>query len=192
MQTFTEEQKQVRRERARTWNMAHKDRVKQNQRLARSRNIKAIRERQREYSSSHRRENAKAQAAFIERNPWHNSLYAARARCVNKHHPRYKTCGGRGIEFHLTRADMTFMWARDRASEMLEPSIDRRDNDGHYALENCSFTERRDNARKRAFDNWRRRHVAELKRVSSTNRTGVRVHRSAADFLVEPPNARKR
>ena len=61
---------------------------------------------------------------------------AINSRC--RHHPRY---AGRGIRNFLTFADLEFLWQRDKAGEMQRPSIDRRDNDGHYSVENCRFIE---------------------------------------------------
>jgi len=57
-------------------------------------------------------------------------------RCRNRE--RY---AGRGIRNFLTFADLLFLWQRDNAESMQRPSIDRRDNDGDYTVENCRFLE---------------------------------------------------
>jgi hypothetical protein len=51
----------------------------------------------------------------------------------------------KGIKNFLTKDDVKYLWDRDYAEGMKEPSIDRRDADGHYTLENCRFIELRDN-----------------------------------------------
>jgi len=63
-------------------------------------------------------------------------MSAINSRC--RHHPRY---AGRGIRNFLTFDNLEFLWQRDKAGEMQRPSIDRRDNDGHYSVENCRFIE---------------------------------------------------
>lgn len=67
-------------------------------------------------------------------------LSAIKQRC--RHHARY---AGRGIQNFLTFADLQFLWKRDNAQAMQRPSIDRRNNDGHYSLDNCRFIELYDN-----------------------------------------------
>lgn len=64
------------------------------------------------------------------------------ARCgkapsVNNFH-RY---GGRGIRNFLTLEDLRQLWERDSADTMRQPSIDRKDADGHYTYVNCRFVE---------------------------------------------------
>ena len=47
----------------------------------------------------------------------------------------------------MTKDDFKFIWFRDKAHGMKQPSIDRIDNDGNYELSNCRFIEHRENAR---------------------------------------------
>ena len=62
-------------------------------------------------------------------------------RCENPTNKRYARYGGRGIKNFLTYKDISFLFDRDKASEMKRASIDRKDNDGNYSIENCQFIE---------------------------------------------------
>jgi len=73
--------------------------------------------------------------------PWQVKLDVARARCNNPHNISYKSYGGRGIECLLTSKEIKFLWDRDNAELMIQPSIHRKNNDGNYSLENCEIIE---------------------------------------------------
>jgi len=81
-------------------------------------------------------------------------LHNIEFRCTNPKDKRYKDYGGRGIECRLTVEDLEILYERDRPDLMLRPSIDRKENDDHYTLDNCQFLEMRDNrakARRRQY-----------------------------------------
>ena len=46
-----------------------------------------------------------------------------------------------GIENFLTTSDLKILWERDKASEMIKPSIDRKESTGHYTIDNCQYVE---------------------------------------------------
>lgn len=85
---------------------------------------------------------------YTNRPKWYNSYYKPKSRCENPNNAYYHRYGGRGIVFKLTWDNIEFLWARDNAQHMKDPTLDRIDNDGHYTLENCQFLERAENARK--------------------------------------------
>ena len=84
--------------------------------------------------------------------PWVQHLYSARARCNNPKLKSYKNYGGRGIKCYLTREDIKFLWLRDKAWLLKKPSIDKKDNNWHYVLDNCRFIEFIDNVKKGNLD----------------------------------------
>lgn len=69
-------------------------------------------------------------------------------RCNNSNNSRYNRYGGRGIKCFITEEELKYLWFRDKASEMKQPSIDRINNDGNYCLENCRFIEMAENSAK--------------------------------------------
>lgn len=105
--------------------------------LKRARNNKDYMKRQRDRNKKER----------IEK-PWLKYLYNARTRCKNPNNKQYHNYGGRGIKCFLTRDDIEYLWFRDKAYEMDNPSIDRIDNNWHYILENCRFIEHVENIKK--------------------------------------------
>ncbi|KKM02512.1 hypothetical protein LCGC14_1783660 [marine sediment metagenome] len=75
------------------------------------------------------------------RRPWLTSYKGAKTRCENPNNPRYHRYGGRGIKFKLTQEKCAYLWKRDKAWSLYEPSIDRIANNGDYTLSNCHFIE---------------------------------------------------
>lgn len=73
--------------------------------------------------------------------PWLKHLYKATSRCNDPNVESYPAYGGRGIKILLTIEQMKYLWDRDKAHLLKEPSIDRIDSDGNYCLENCRFIE---------------------------------------------------
>lgn len=58
----------------------------------------------------------------------------------------------RKIKNYLTLADLKFLWLRDKAYLMKQPSIDRINTEGNYTLKNCRYIELLENQRrKKAF-----------------------------------------
>jgi hypothetical protein len=76
---------------------------------------------------------------------WHN----IQQRCGNPNDKKYKYYGGRGIKVYLSKSDLVYLWNRDGAGLMDQPSIDRIENDLDYTLTNCRFIEMDDNRKRR-------------------------------------------
>ena len=72
-------------------------------------------------------------------------LQTIRTRCISKGCNKYKYYGGRGIKCLLKMNDLEFLYHRDNAASMLQPSIDRIDPDKNYEINNCRFIEMSEN-----------------------------------------------
>ncbi len=73
--------------------------------------------------------------------PLRKRLSNIKQRCEYPRDKKYKYYGGRGIKCLLSMADLQFLWDRDKAGLMEQPSIHRRDNQKDYCIENCQFIE---------------------------------------------------
>jgi len=73
--------------------------------------------------------------------PWKKSLVDIKQRCINPNNKSYKDYGGRGIKCLITANELKDLWFRDKAYELKQPSINRKDNDGNYCIENCEYIE---------------------------------------------------
>ncbi len=80
--------------------------------------------------------------------PWEQSYYMAKDRCTNTKRRSYRYYGAQGIKFELTLDDVRMIWFRDKAYELKQPSIDRKDTYGNYSLGNCRFIEMVENSRR--------------------------------------------
>jgi len=78
--------------------------------------------------------------------PWIRHYRSAKQRCENPNHKKYNRYGGRGIKFLLTLQEIKFLWFRDKAYEMKQPSIDRKKLNKDYRLANCQFIELKKNS----------------------------------------------
>jgi hypothetical protein len=75
-------------------------------------------------------------------------LYNLRSKCNNPNSQSYKYYGGKGVKCLLSLADLEFLWERDRAVQLSQPSLDRIDSNGNYELSNCRFIEHSENSRR--------------------------------------------
>lgn len=98
---------------------------------------------------------------YWKNNPWISHYEKAKERCESKNHKYYYSYGGKGIKFLTTTKDFKFLWLRDKAYLMKEPSIHRENSNGHYELTNCKFIEKRLNC---SLDNrGEKNHNSKLK-----------------------------
>ena len=120
------------------------------------------------YYQEHRKETIKRQQAYYqlhrkeiieyateygkkyrEEHPWMKTLQNIRQRCYYKLDKKYKYYGDKGIECFVTMKDLKYLWFRDKAYLMKQPSIDRINGKKHYSLNNCQFIEMAVNRKKR-------------------------------------------
>lgn len=76
-----------------------------------------------------------------------------KSRCGNQNDKKYKYYGGKGIKIKMSKSDLSYLWERDKACKMVQPSIDRINSDGHYEISNCAFIEMEVNRKKRIYKN---------------------------------------
>jgi hypothetical protein len=73
--------------------------------------------------------------------PWKRTLSYVTQRCNNPKASAYSSYGGKGIRCLLTEEDIKFLWFRDGANLMKQPSIHRLNSADNYCIENCQFLE---------------------------------------------------
>jgi hypothetical protein len=81
--------------------------------------------------------------------PWMQTLRAIKQRCNNPKASDYKYYGGKGVECLITADELKELWFRDRAFEMTDPTIDRKNSNDNYYVENCRYYERVDNSKRK-------------------------------------------
>jgi len=103
-----------------------------------------------DYSLNNKERISKREKEYHKKYPWIRVLKNIKKRCNDSKNKFYKNYGGRGIENHFKNADeIKFLWFRDKAWLLRQPSIDRKDNDGNYCIENCRFIEKGQNSAER-------------------------------------------
>lgn len=81
--------------------------------------------------------------------PWYFYGKSAKQRCNNPNRKDFESYGGRGIKFLMTNLDLQYLWLRDCATKLKQPSLDRIDNNKSYTRKNCRFIEFTENSKKR-------------------------------------------
>ncbi len=82
----------------------------------------------------------------IKNRPW----YSAYKRAYDRTHTKTQRYFKRGLVFDMVEDDFKFLWFRDKAYLMKQPSIDRIKGKIGYKKDNCRFIELENNkARKR-------------------------------------------
>lgn len=104
------------------------------------------------------------------------SIYSnAKRRCINPNRDRYKDYGGRGIEFRFTSFQEFIDHVGPRPS--VEHTLERIDNDGHYAVGNVEW----------ALQDKQRRNQRRNRHITYKGETRVQ-----EDWLKDFPRARNR
>lgn len=112
--------------------------------------------------AQYRRENCQRrkeiQNQILKNSPCHRIIKGIINRCTWKKHPYYQ----RGIKNFLNIDNVKYLWNRDKAYLMKNPSIDRIDIYGNYTIENCRFIELIEN-QKRPHANWYKKRLKHAK-----------------------------
>lgn len=79
-------------------------------------------------------------------NPWLKTWFGINNRCKwKKNNSYYK----KGRKIFITKEDLKYLWFRDKAYLMKQPTIHRINNNGDYVLNNCQYIEMTENLAKR-------------------------------------------
>lgn len=81
----------------------------------------------------------------------------------------------KNINNYLNCDDLKYLWFRDKAFEMIKPSIDRINPDEDYTIENCRYIECQENIKRR------RTRARKIKRISKNNK--YKIFNSAREAL---------
>lgn len=98
-----------------------------------------------------------------EERPWYRPLEYAKRRCTDKNHKAYSSYGGRGIRCTLTYPEAKILYERDRGHKLKQPSLDRKEPDGHYTFRNCRYIELVDNVARRRPNGTAKHHINECR-----------------------------
>jgi hypothetical protein len=121
--------------------------ISKNQKEYRQKNKEHIKEHVREYYQKNKDIYQKANKTYRQNNPWVKHLNSAKKRCRIRN-----SYLKRGIKCLLTVPQIKKLWFRDKAHELKQPSLDRKEGNLNYTLENCRFIEHLSNcSRPRTF-----------------------------------------
>jgi hypothetical protein len=80
--------------------------------------------------------------------PWKLIYWDIKKRCISKGSSNHKYYIDKGIECLISEEEVKYLWFRDKAYLMEQPSIDRKNSNGNYTFDNCQFLEFDENRRK--------------------------------------------
>ena len=111
--------------------------------------IKQVLRWQKEHKEQFLAYQSKKQKEYRKKYPLRQLLKNIKQRCNYPKDKKYKYYGGKGIKCLLIMEDLKYLWFRDKAYNLKQPSIDRKNSDGDYIIKNCRFIEMAENRKKR-------------------------------------------
>lgn len=134
-------------ERIKIWRDNNKDKIK----IYRDNNKEKQKQYRKKYCDKNKEKaNNRSKNWYKNQSSWEKTLRGIVGRCKYKSNSSYKYYGEKGIKCLITKEDLKTLWFRDKAYELIKPSIDRKNPDGDYTFKNCRFIEMFDNlSRKR-------------------------------------------
>lgn len=122
----------------RKWRQKNKTKIKEHRRLRKNLDMHA--KWMKKWRDKYPEKIKQIKSRYAKNNPWAVYLRYIKNRCAyNKHYKDRKV--------FLTTKELKELWFRDKAYLLECPSVDRKDNNGHYTFENCRFIERNENSR---------------------------------------------
>ena len=85
---------------------------------------------------------------YYKKFPWLGTLIKIKSRCNNPKSGNYASYGAKGIQCLITKDELKYLWFRDKAFNLKNPSIDRIKAEENYTIENCKYIELIDNIHK--------------------------------------------
>jgi len=139
----SEKYRKTNRANSKRWRQAHLEICRERSRKYQKNNRKKINAYVRRWSKTERGKEVllKKRKRIRLKYPWYKTYDSMKARCANKKGWYHK----KGIKSLLTPTNLKFLWFRDKAYLLKQPSIDRIDNDGNYTLSNCRYIEMNQN-----------------------------------------------
>jgi len=110
---------------------------------------KEVSEYQRKWQNTHRARQREYRKKYYAKYPWLRTLNHIKSRCTNKNNRYCK----RGIKCFITPDEIKSLWFRDKAYLLQKASIDRKDADKNYTLDNCCYIEFKINSGKKRTRN---------------------------------------
>jgi hypothetical protein len=102
-----------------------------------------------EYVKTHKEQIKRKQSETHKKEPWLRILSSIKQRCENKNCKDYLDYGARGIKCLISKDELKEICVRDNYWNLKQPTINRKDNDGDYCLDNCEIIENAKNTAER-------------------------------------------
>jgi len=101
----------------------------------------SIQEKRKEDRNRYKESIKKYDKQYRKNHPWIRVYYHISDRCNNPKSLSYDMYGAKGIRNLLTLEEVEYLWKRDKAYTLKQPSINRKNSTKDYTIDNCEFIE---------------------------------------------------